>query len=71
MRQKAANELNFIAISELDSASEILIDASSAQPGDYTIILESYDYAGGVYSTLKTDTISLIVTSALPEILPL
>ena len=74
MRQSAGLELEFVSISESADASEIHLDASTVKLGDYTLTLESYDDAGGVYSTLKTDTIVITVSaqtqSVIPEVLP-
>jgi len=41
----------------------------SVVPGVYTLVLESFDQDGGVYSTLKTDTILVTVNSGPPECL--
>jgi len=38
----------------------------SVPPGDYTIVLESFDKAGGVYSALKTDRITVTVAQPCP-----
>ena len=36
-------------------------DQDSVVPGEYTIILQSFNAASNVQSTLKTDTISLTI----------
>ena len=61
MRQSSGQELAFVSIIELTGASEIHLDANLIEPGDYTLTLESYDDAGGLYSTLKTDIIAITI----------
>ena len=56
-----------------DLGTKVIIDASQIDLGEYTLLLESYDLNSGVFSTLKSDTVTLQVISAsmtfaLPEI---
>ena len=44
-------------------ASEIQIDASTLEAGQYEVTLESYDAASSVGSALKTDKVIVTVTS--------
>ena len=37
------------------------LDARNVLKGQYTLILESFDKAGGVFSTLKSDTITISI----------
>ena len=62
LRQKAGTELSWITFTQDSLVTKVKFapDASVA-PGDYTVVLESFDQAGGVYSALKTDTIAVKV----------
>ena len=43
LRQSLDNELSFVTFTELYSSTIIDIDATDIQPGDYSLILESFD----------------------------
>ena len=55
------NELSFVTLEEQVEGTVITIDSRGLTFGIYTLVLESFDNAGGVYSALKTDIISLYV----------
>jgi len=62
LRQKAGTELSWITFTQDTLVTKVEIaPGASVAPGDYTVVLESYDKAGGVYSALKTDTITVKV----------
>jgi len=62
LRQKAGSELTWVTFTQdtLDTKVNLAPDISLA-PGDFTVILESYDLDGGVFSALKTDSVILKV----------
>ena len=62
MRQKAGSKLAFVTFAYKATSTDVNINTSGVSPGVYTLELESYDTAGGVFSTLKTDTIIITVT---------
>ena len=61
MRQRVGSELSFVSLNHAASATTVLIDSSGLDTGEYILYLESFDDAGGVYSTLKSDTITIQV----------
>ena len=60
LRQKAGSELPWVSL-EQGSPSLIKIVPAGVAPGDYTLILQSFDNNGSVKSTLKTDLITITV----------
>ena len=62
LRQSSGSELDWVSISALGTgASEIKIDATDLEGGEYKITIESYDASSSVDSTLKTDEITVTV----------
>ena len=61
MRQRNGTELHFVSLSNTDSFTEVIIDGNDLTNGNYELVLESYDEASGVYSTLKTDRITISI----------
>ena len=61
LRQKDGSSLSWVTI-EQSSPTKVLIAPANVNAGTYWLILESYDNNGGVFSTLKTDTIEVTVT---------
>ena len=62
IRQKIGEELSFVSLSNETTATDVIIDTAGLKQGEHTLILESFDQASdGVESTLKTDTIIVIV----------
>ena len=51
-----------------DESSQTLVslNAEDLQPGEFNLILESFDQNSSVKSTLKTDQITIIVTDFSP-----
>ena len=45
----------------------VTIDAIGVAPGEYTLKFESFDANNDVQSTLKTDTIQVVVTEVVPD----
>ena len=65
MRQQSGAELSFVSLSNLASLTKVKIDGSNlTNLGDYELVLESFDEANTVQSTLKTDRILISVVSA-------
>ena len=48
-------------IEQTPGETKILINSLEAEPGVYNLVLESFDAASSVKSTLKTDTIELTI----------
>ena len=67
LRQKAGTELLWVTL-EQASPTLIKIVPVGVAPGDYTLILQSFDNNGSVKSTLKQDSIT--ITVLLPEPTP-
>ena len=66
MRQQSGAELSFVSLSNLASLTKVKIDGSNlTNLGDYELVLESFDEANTVQSTLKTDRILISVVSAV------
>ena len=61
MRQRSGAELSFVSLSNGASSTRVTIDGNGRALGDYELILESFDQASGVFSTLKTNRIMLTV----------
>ena len=62
LRQATESELAFVSLSNGPSSTEVIINPTGVANGSYTLILESYDEnSNGSYSTLKQDTIIIIV----------
>jgi len=61
MRQKTGVELTWVTFTDSTLATTVNFAPSSTITGPFTLELESYDQAGGVYSTLKKDSILITV----------
>ena len=61
MRQKVGSELIFVTLTNGTSSTGVNINTIGVSPGVYPLVLQSYDTAGGVFSTLRTDTIMINV----------
>ena len=66
MRQKVGSELDFVTFANGATSTDVNINTNGVSPGNYTLELQSYDTNGGVFSTLKTDTIFITVTDPCP-----
>ena len=62
LRQKAGTELPFVTFTNKATATDVVIDATGVMPGEYTLDLEAFDTNSSVKSTLKTDTVKIVVT---------
>ena len=60
LRQKAGTELFWVTL-EQGNPTLIKTVPAGVAPGDYTLILQSFDNNGSVKSTLKEDVITIIV----------
>ena len=69
LRQKSGFELGFVTFEEVATGTNVIIDTIGLPIGTYTLELESYDDAGGVYTTLKTDKITMDVIESAVEVL--
>ena len=66
MRQQSGAELSFVSLSNLAESTIVTIDGSNLSLlGDYELVLESFDEANTVQSTLKKDRIQISVESAV------
>ena len=55
-------ELPWVTFTQRESVTQVnFAPDANVTSGDYTVVLESFDLAGGVYSALKTDTITVTV----------
>jgi len=62
LKQKLGTEISWLTFTEEKLKTKVNFAASASVPiVDVNIVLESYDFAGGVYSALKTDTITVRV----------
>ena len=66
MRQKVGSELSFVTFANRATSTDVIFNTNGVSPGVYTLVLQSYDTAGVVFSTLKTDIITLTVTDPCP-----
>ena len=48
------------------TSTEVYFDITDVQIGVYYLVLESYDTASSVKSTLKTDIVTITVTAPAP-----
>ena len=68
MRQRSGAELTFVTLSNGASSTTITINGSNLALGDYELVLESYDEANTVQSTLKTNRIVISVVNTAEEV---
>ena len=64
LRQSAGADLPFVTFVNGATSTDVVIDTTDVEIGEYTLVLESFDTASNVYTTLKTDTITIVVTKA-------
>ena len=57
------SDLTSVWLANSLTATEVVIDAINLSAGTYTLILESFDRNGGVFSTLKTDIITVTIVA--------
>ena len=50
---------------EQTGQTQVDIDAKGVEPGEYKLTLESFDQNSSVYSTLKTDEITIIISDLI------
>ena len=55
-----------MTLTEETSQTLVSLNAKGVQPGEYNLILQSFDQNSSVKSTLKTDQITIIVTGYSP-----
>ena len=70
LRQKAGSELSFVTLTNGASSTDVLINTSDVSPGEYNLVIESFDSAFKPLA-LKTDTIKIIVVIMNSELLTL
>jgi len=64
LRQKAREELAFVTLIHSDMNTLVVINTDGEPPGEYTLVLESFDTASALpLLTLKTDTITVILVA--------
>ena len=62
LRQKAGSEIPFVSFINFASSTDVVIDATGVLPGEYTLVLESFDTNSDLQElTLKTDIITIVV----------
>ena len=54
---RQASQLSFVTLVELDGRTQVVIDPSSLDQGEYELVLESYNTLSVAQSALKTDRI--------------
>ena len=64
LRQQVGAELSFVTLANGLTSTEVVINTTGELPGEYTLILESFDSSSSEGFTLKIDTITIIVTQA-------
>ena len=64
LRQKAGTELLWVILEQGSLTTLIKIVPAGVAPGDYTLILQSFDNNGSVKSTLKEESITITVDAA-------
>ena len=60
LRQKAGSELSSVTFTNGKTSTDVSLDATSLSPGEYTLVLESFDLNVPELA-LKTDIIKIIV----------
>ena len=62
LRQQADSELPFVSFINRASSTDVVIDTTGVLPGEYTLVLESYDANSDLPElTLKTDIVTIFV----------
>ena len=67
LRQKAGTEILWVTLEQGSSTTRIVIVPTAVAPGDYTLILQSFDNNGSVKSTLKEDFITITILAQTPD----
>ena len=63
LRQQAGSELSFVSLVNGAASTDVVIDTTGVLPGEYTLVLESFDTNSNLPGlTRYTDTIILVVT---------
>ena len=66
LRMSKDSEFTFVQLTNGATATKVFIDAADLTVGiTYSLKLESFDTNGEVYSTLKIDTVTVVVVAAL------
>ena len=60
VRQKSGSEFSFVTLYNGSLSSDVLINTSDVLPGEYSLMLESFDRTFKTLA-LKTDTIKIVV----------
>ena len=63
LRQPASSPLSFVMLTEQASQTAVKINSEGLALGDYLLYLESFDTLSTIFTTLKMDTIIVIVES--------
>ena len=66
LRQKVGSELPWVTFPD-GNPKQVHFAPDGVEPGNYTVILESFDQNSGVFSTLKTDTVTVTVYEILRD----
>lgn len=61
LRLGSDSEITSVKFENNSSSTKVIIDTIGLPPGEYAIKLESIDNNSGVFSTLKTDTLTIVV----------
>ena len=64
LRQRPGSELSFVSFENnaVSASTNVIIDTTGLTTGEHTMVLQSFDEnSDGVESTLKTDTIQIII----------
>ena len=68
LRQKNGSKLTFVTLTNDASSTDVEIDATYLLPIEYTLVLEAFESEGAFKGlSLKTDTVTILVTKALPN----
>ena len=55
------SEITSVQLKNGPTATEVTIDTTGLAVGTYTLVLESFDINGEVFSTLRTDSVTISV----------
>ena len=70
LRLSDDSEFTSVELSNGGTATEVTIDTTGVVPGEHILKLESFDQNGKVYSTLKIDTITIVVYDVVELVEP-
>ena len=65
LRQQAGVELSFVTLSNGPTSTEVVINTVGVDPGDYILVIESFDSSSSEGFTLKIDKITIVVIEAV------